>query len=239
MRPDEYPAWVPAPVVGEAESLLAEAESDEEKELTRRLLADPRMERVWRDLANPNRSRASSAARECWTRGAVTDGWSDQDVALAVFFFYAQRYAQHDFLPLNAAMWKARHQRRLQWAKGLRQEAMGLNLQWFEDPEAEVHVAAILEAARFFEKREMELFRNPPPTMVGRNQGDPVQRRYAVLMACEASKLFGEPKYVTIATVTNVALVKFGKAQVTKANVWDWWKASVRVKRSFLAGSSD
>jgi hypothetical protein len=235
VTPDEYPTWVPAPVVEEAESLLAEAESDEEKELTRRLLVDPRMEGVWRDLANPNGSRASSAARENWARGAVTDGWSDQDVALAVFFRCAQRYAQHDVRPLNVAMWKAGHQRRLQWAKGLGQEAMLLKLQWFEDPEAEGHVAAILEAARFFENREMELFRNPPRSMIGRNQGDPFQRRYAVLMAGEAGRLFGEPKYVTIATVTNVALVNPGKSQVTKAKVWDWWKASVRVKRSFLA----
>jgi hypothetical protein len=122
------------------------------------------MAAVWRELGNPKRSPAQTAARANWPGKVVPTGLSRQDVALAVFFFHACRYAQHNVLPLTIATWKEKHKKRLQWAEQLREAAYLLNLQFFEDLKADQHIKAIYAAADFFEAREMKVFRQPSLT---------------------------------------------------------------------------
>jgi hypothetical protein len=220
MSLDESPAWVPGAVRGEALRLFADAQSDEEKSLLRKLLTDERMRGVWRELGNPIRSPACAAVRDEWPGGAVPDGLTDQEVAIALFFFRAYQCAQHKVQTMTLATWEEKHQLRLRLTRQLRQDATLLELNWFGDREAEAHAAAIWTAANFFERREMELFLNPSPALVKRNQGDPHLRAYAVIMASVARRLFGNFNYGTIAKLTNVALEP--SVEVSTANVRDW-----------------
>jgi hypothetical protein len=221
MSLDESPAWVPD-AVGEAVRLLADAQSDEEKALVRRLLTNTGMLGVWRELMNPKRSRASAVARDEWP-GDVPDGLSNQDVAIALFFFRAYQCAQHKVQTMTLAIWEEKHRLRLRLTRQLRQDATLLELNWFGDREAEAHAAAIWTAANFFERREMELFHNPSPALIKRNQGDPHLHAYAVIMASVARRLFGKFNYGTIAKLTNVALEP--SVEVSTANVRDWCKS--------------
>jgi hypothetical protein len=236
VRPRKYPPWVPAKAVEEAVRMLGATRSrnkkalDAEKTVIQRLLTDQRMQAAWRELGNQKRSPARTTARGFWPSGAVPEGLSDQDIALTVFFFDACRYAQHVVNVLTIRTWKEKHQTRLKWVTQLRQVACLLELQFFAEPEAEEHLTAIHAAAAHFEKREMQGFHEPPLSLIGRNQGDPLQRRYAVLMAEVVRKLFGKSHYTTIATVTNVALVPSGKVEATKVNVRDWCAAALRVR---------
>jgi hypothetical protein len=242
VRPGKYPAWVPATGVEEALRMLAATRSrnkkasDDEKALIRRLLTDQRMQAVWRELGNQKRSPARTTARALWRSGAVPEGLSDQDIALAVFFFNACRYAQYAGKVLTTGTWKEKHETRLQWIMQLRKATDLLFLQFCVEPEAERHLIAIYTAAIHLERREMEIFRGPPLTLIGRNQGDPLQRRYAVLMGEVVRELFGKSHYTTIATVTNVALVPPGKVEVTKANVRDWCAVAMRVRARISNG---
>jgi hypothetical protein len=217
---------VPGAVLGEALRLFADAQSDEEKALLRRLLTDQLMLGVWRELENPKRSPACAAVRDDWA-GEIPDGLSNQDVAIALFFFRAHQCAQHKVHTRTLATWKEKHRLRSRLTKRLRQDATLLELNWFGDPEAEAHAAAIWRAANFFEKREMQLFRTPSLALIERNQGDPYLRGYAVVMAGVARRLFGKFKYGTIAKLTNVALLP--SVEVSTANVRDWCKAAMRV----------
>jgi hypothetical protein len=224
---------VPGAVLGEALRLFADAQSDEEKALLRRLLTDQRMLGVWQELENPKRSPACTAVRDDWP-GDIPDGLSNQDLAIALFFFRAHQCAQHKVQTMTLATWEEKHQLRLRLTRQLRQDATLLELNWFGDPEAEAHAAAIWTAANFFEKREMQLFRNPSLALIKRNQGDPHLRRYAVLMAGVARRLFGKFNYGTIAKLTNVALVP--SVEVSTVNVRDWCKAAMGV-RAYISKS--
>ena len=121
MSPDEYPAWVPD-AVGEAVRLLANAQFDKEKALLRRLLTDQRMLGVWRELANLKRSPACAAVRGAWP-GDVPDGLSNQDVAIALFFFRGHQCAQLNFPPLTLANWQEKHRLRLKLVERLRRRS--------------------------------------------------------------------------------------------------------------------
>jgi hypothetical protein len=236
VRPDEYPTWVPDPVLGQAERLLAQTESDDEKALIRRLLTDQRMKGVWRELTNPKRCPASAAARDQWPRAVVPKGMNDQDVAVALFFFYSHVNAI-DVLPVKVAKWKLGHDLRLGYINELRQAANSLWLNWFEDLEAEKHDAAIMAAASFYETSEMRLFSSPPTYLIDRVQGNPKLRTYALKMAAEGRRLFGKSMYGTIAKVTNVALVKKNKSEISRRNVEQWCSAAVTVTARFSAAS--
>jgi hypothetical protein len=228
----EHPDWVPAAVAAEACRILAKARSDDGKELIRRLLTDQRMKRVWRELANPKRCPASSAARYHWPDGMAPKNLSNQEVAVALFFFHSHANAVN-ILPVKITKWRSGHKLRLRYVKELRQARDCLWLNWFEDPGAEKHDAAISAAAKFYESSEMQLFTNPPVYLVDRFQGDPKLRTYALKMTADARRLFGRSLYGTIATVTNVALVKKNQAEVLRFNVENWCEAAIRLRDRF------
>jgi hypothetical protein len=119
-------------------------------------------------------------------------------------------------------------------AKRLREDAQHLREYWSADSEVEAHVAAIDAAVTFHKNKTKKLFK-PLPRLVDRDQGDRYQRAYAVYMANYARWLFGKYVYGTIAKVTNVALVKANKKEVSDTHVRDWCAASVRVKARFSA----
>jgi hypothetical protein len=95
------------------------------------------------------------------------------------------------------------------------------------------HVNAVEEAVNFFDADEAaDALRDKEGvdlTLVGRNQGDPCQRAFALHLSSEAHRLFGSWLYETIAILTSVASGK----RTTKANVRDWLR-SYRDRRSLV-----
>jgi hypothetical protein len=228
----EYPKWAPPAVVREGVQLIVETRYQIDEALIRRLLTDERMEAVWSFLGNPKKCAACPTAIDTWRDHPVLGGLSDQDIALAAFFLTSYSYAHHRFPTLTTASLVKRREPYLESAKRLQKEAQLLRERWSKDPEAGAHAAAIDAAISFHMNKTKQLF-NPSPRLVDRDQGDPYQRAYAVYMAAAARWLFGKYMYGTIARVTNVALVRAKKKQVSTINVRDWCKASIRVRARF------
>jgi hypothetical protein len=192
-----------------------------------RLLLDGRMKDVWKSLCNPKKCAPFPAALDRWRKESVLEGLSDQDVALAVFFFYACSYAHFKFRTVTTASFVKRREPFLMSARILQEEARLLRERWFAEPEAEVHAAAIEAASSFHMSKTKNIFQSHP-RLIERDQGDPQLRAYALYMAIQAKSLFGRIMYGTIATVTNVAMVENNSNLVSAANVRDWWRSSIR-----------
>ncbi len=221
--------WVPAGVRQVADCLLAScawhaanldraclAHIDDERARITRLLTDLRMRSVWRELA---KRPGSPAARDQFV-GASPDELSGHDIAVGVFFYHANYYVQGRFATETFAAVNERVRPFLKSVERLRQEAEAMG-DWF-GPESD-HVAAIKAAADLWEREILAGYGKPHLEMrplVGRNQGDPHLRGYALMVANKAHELFGRWMYETVATVTNVALPR--RTEVSKANVRDW-----------------
>jgi hypothetical protein len=207
--------------------MLAGDRADDERALIARLLTDERMRGVWREIA---KCQASPVARDRYFGlfgDVVHDGQSDHDVAVGLFFFYAYFFAHHQVETETVAIFRARFQSMLESVERLREEAQHMHGQLgYGDPEVLKHVAAIEAAADFYEREASRIYGKPHPSVVGRNQGDPRQRAFALMMADEARKLFGRSMYGTVAALTSVALADCDGGQVSAANVRDWVRLS-------------
>jgi hypothetical protein len=226
----DCPTWVPLSVRTQAVRLVSNSTIVVEKELIRRLLADERMESVWTFLGK--KCTASSSGCDLWPGIDPPDGMSDQDVAVALFFYYSCMYAHYKYLTVTAASWAKKCEKYLESAVRLQEEAELLRLRWFDYSEAMKHAAAIDAAIDFHKSRTKQHF-GDTPRLVGRNQGNPRQRAYAVSMAGVTRTLFGKPVPQAIATVTNVALAE--KVDVSMVKVSEWCRLSIRVRARFSA----
>jgi hypothetical protein len=185
------------------------------------------MEAVWRLLGNPKKYAASPAVRDLWPETEVPDGMSDQDLAVALFFYYSCSYAHFRFPIITAADLAGTRKEYLESTNRLQEEVQLLRSRWPKDPEAKALATALDAAISFYRNKTKHIF-DPSPRSVARKQGDPYQRAYAIYMAGMARQLFGKSMYGTTATVTNVALVPPGKVEVSKANVEGWCKGRRR-----------
>jgi hypothetical protein len=196
--------------------------------LIERLRLDDRMQAVWKFLGNPKKCAPSSAALDHWRKQSVLVGLSDQDLALAVFYFHACCYAHFKFPTMTTASLAQRREPFLMSATLLQKEARLLRERWSEEPEAELHAAAIEAAVSFHMSKTKDIFQANPHLVV-RDQSDPHLRAYALYMAHQAKLLFGKNMYGTIATVTNVAMVKNNGDLISVQNVRDWCEASMKI----------
>jgi hypothetical protein len=191
------------------------------------------METVWRFLSNPKKCVPSPEAVGSWRDYPMFRDQSDQDVAIAVLFYFACAYASRKLSTQTTADFAKERQPYLQSAKRLHEEAQLLRARWSKDSEAEVHAAAIEAAVNYPMNKTQEHFA-PMPRLVDRDQGDRYLRAYAVYLTRMASWLFNRPMHDTIATLTNVALLENEIELVSKFKVRDWSKAAVRVRDRFL-----
>jgi hypothetical protein len=174
----------------------------------------------------------SPAALQDLRNNPIVQGLSDQEVVLAYFLYYACVYEHLQFKTETIAELKQRHREFLISTQRLQEEAKLLRERWSYDPEAELHATAIDAAISFHSDKTKKHFK-PQPRLVDRNQGNPHHRAYALYMASATKYLFGKHMYGTIAAVTNVALVKGNKLQVSQVNVRDWCRASMGVREGF------
>jgi hypothetical protein len=229
----EYPKWVPSAVLQGGLQLVAELPIPPDERATHRLLTDPRMKAIWRSLSNSKNCVPSPAAVSTWRRHRVLCELSDQEIALAAFFYFACAYAHGRLRTRTISDLIHTRETYLNSAKNLHEEAQLLRSRWSDDPEGEVHAAAIDAAASFYMDKTKRLLA-PSPRLVGRDQGDPYLRAYAVYLTEMACWLFGRPMYGTIATLTEVALLENKKDMVSAFNVRDWRAAAKKVSKKMI-----
>jgi hypothetical protein len=165
--------WVPAAARMAAKRLLAGAESEDERGLIERLLADQKMKNVWREI---------------WKHRGFhpRDPWFGQfeaphDVATGMFFECAYFYA-HTGIEAETHAHLTEISRPIRGTiERLRKEAEYIRI-WVEpadNPTEQLrHVAAIEAAADFFERDTLQVFSALAPRLVDRDQGDLRRRAY-------------------------------------------------------------
>jgi hypothetical protein len=192
----------PRAVARAAQRLLAGAEnSPSEADLIRRLLTDPRMQGVWRELGRQKPARGRT-----------------RDKALARFFHCAYFFAEFgiDTETLGAGgpspAPEGGHSERL------RTQAADLRSRFAPIPGAEEHAQAIERAAAFYDEWIKRMAGGEDLQLAEGDAGQRRAREYARSLAVEVRNLFGTWMPGPVAVTASVALAQ----GVTTQMVRDW-----------------
>ena len=212
---------LPPAVARQAEAMLSLLLPD--AGVVRRLATDGRMEAVWRELARRKANRLRvSIIRSLRRHGAhgipadVTEGLSNQESALAIFFYGAC----HPIAAVTTSELATLRSAYLHHAAQLRASAEWLHkvTDWDKRPDPpwagratrtlKRDIAGVEAAAAFCERVGAEILDNPAfrHLIVARDHGNAVARGYVLGLARLTQTLFSAKLRGSLATVASVAL---------------------------------
>ena len=198
------PSWVPEPVAQVA-SVAHRLKSGEYTVVLQRLLVDPRMPRVWRELAR--RKRRNYRSTEAFLHSSKLewvnsdDPADSQSSAMTSLLYFALNLALDSPRVMTRQELEGLRRKVLEEASTLRIAAKSIHRR---APSQAAAVQVNIDTARACEALLERTGKNR--LIVQRDSGDAQTRCFAILFAERCHELFGSPLYGVTAIVTSVAL---------------------------------